>query len=385
MRSFNKLTLSIVAASLSLSSFSVTAENIKDQIKLKPSALILLDAAGYLGNDNDQFESGVAIPDVRIGLQATFCESWFAKIDVKYANKKVSPCDIYIQKIFNERHDIKIGSFIYQFGLQAAYPSFLKPMYEAPGADLAMAFDRLLGAQYTYNGTRWFFAGAIHAGPKAIEFSTNQRGRSEWGALFRTLWRPRHQHGDILSVGISGAANTAQNLKEQDCHDYYTLMLPFPTQVSCVTAASATLDNVKGVYRFSPEFLIAKGKWAFETQYYLLNAQRKNGQASYTAQGGYGYIRFLARGDRFNYSAINGGIALPRPGQVEIVGGVDYVSLTDNHIEGGRLMTASVTGNWFINKYLTWRLRTGYSHRTHHLGAPDIDNFTFETRLMFLY
>ncbi|MDE7396739.1 MAG: hypothetical protein K2M98_03320, partial [Muribaculum sp.] len=226
---------------------------------------------------------------------------------------------------------------------------------------------------------------ALHAGSKAVEFNSTQRGRSEWGVLFRTVWRPRHSDGDILSVGISGAANTAQNLKAQNKTSYCDLALPFPTSVARVTAASVNLEHVSGVYRFSPEFLIAKGKLAFETQYYLLNAQRKNHLSSYTAQGGYGYIRFLARGDRFHYSSIDGGIAFPSPGQVEVVGGVDYVSLSDHTIDGGRLMTASVTGNWFINKYLTWRLRAGYSHRTCRVNSPDIDNFTFETRLMFRY
>ncbi|MDE7397311.1 MAG: hypothetical protein K2M98_06260, partial [Muribaculum sp.] len=176
----NILTGIAVALLLLYTSVRLNAENIKDQIKIYPSALILLDAAGYLGDDTEEFESGVAIPDVRIGVRATFCDSWLAKVDIKYANKQLSPCDIYLQKSFGDLHQLKIGSFIYQFGLQAAYPSFLKPMYEAPGADIAFAFDRLLGAQYIYNGKRWFFAGALHAGPKAVEFNSTQRGRSEW-------------------------------------------------------------------------------------------------------------------------------------------------------------------------------------------------------------
>ena len=61
------LYLSIVAATVAL---SAAAQDTGDKFTIKPTGRILADGAIYLpGNEKDGFVSGVAIPDVRVGVK----------------------------------------------------------------------------------------------------------------------------------------------------------------------------------------------------------------------------------------------------------------------------------------------------------------------------
>lgn len=67
------------------------------KIEVKPAGRILIDAGYFNANEQkDKFVSGVAIPDVRMGLGVRYGE-WRAKIDIGFAYGKISPKDIFIE------------------------------------------------------------------------------------------------------------------------------------------------------------------------------------------------------------------------------------------------------------------------------------------------
>ena len=93
------LYISIVAATVTL---SAAAQDTGNSFTIKPTGRILADGAVYLpGSEKEGFVSGVAIPDVRIGVKAGYGK-WKAKIDLGFAYSKVSMKDIYVEYDFNK-------------------------------------------------------------------------------------------------------------------------------------------------------------------------------------------------------------------------------------------------------------------------------------------
>ena len=92
----------------------------------------------------------------------------------------------------------------------------------------------------------------------------------------------------------------------------------------------------------------------------------------------------------------SGGIATPRPGALELVAGYNYTDLSDPKagILGGRLNDYSLTFNYYINKYMIWRVRasyTGVTYRQEYVpngtnrDIPNTNLGLIETRLQIKF
>ena len=92
-----------------------TAVNAQEEPKLsiKPSGRILFDAA-YINpqNQKDELKSGVAIPDMRVGVGFSYGK-WKAKLDIGYAYGKVGLKDVFVQYDFDKLNSIRGGYFIH--------------------------------------------------------------------------------------------------------------------------------------------------------------------------------------------------------------------------------------------------------------------------------
>ena len=74
-----------------------------DKLVIKPSGRILFDGAMYKANtDKELFNSGMAIPDARVGFSAK-TGKWSAKVDVGYAYGKVGMKDVFIEHHFDTK------------------------------------------------------------------------------------------------------------------------------------------------------------------------------------------------------------------------------------------------------------------------------------------
>ena len=121
--------------------------------------------AGYMGGNNGaeaagdtKFVSGVAIPDLRIGVKASYGK-WQAKVDVGFGYGKVGLKDTYIEYDFNSENLIRGGYFVPQFGLNSETSSSMKPSYEEPTSnEFFYANPRLLALMYEYSGDKYFAA-----------------------------------------------------------------------------------------------------------------------------------------------------------------------------------------------------------------------------------
>ena len=363
------LTLSLLSA-LAIVPSTAMAQDEEPVFKFTPAGRILVDGAFY-GPDGDGFADGMAIPDVRLGGKASY-GNWSGKIDIGYGFGKLSMKDVFIQYKFNENNLIKAGYFVHQFGLNAGTSSSMKPSMEVSTCDTYFnATGRNLGIQYVYDKDKAFIGLSFLCGTN-ITKPMSDYGKASVGATTRLVWRPYHETGKVVQIGASGWYQSAMHemIEGEDGEKhvspgYFDFSAQFPTRVVKVNMLGANVSNAKGLVKISPEFLFSKDRIALEGQYYYMNVQRKDGLKSYKAQGVYGLLRGLICGsDSYGYSHADACLATPAPKTLECVLGYSYTNGYDakNGIYGGISNDYSVTFNYYINKYLTARLRYSYTN-----------------------
>ncbi len=336
----------------------------KPKFSISPTGRILVDGAGYMGGaeaaGDTKFVSGVAIPDLRIGVKASYGK-WQAKVDVGFGYGKVGLKDTYIEYDFNSENLIRGGYFVPQFGLNSETSSSMKPSYEEPTSnEFFYANPRLLALMYEYSGDKYFAATTLFAEAAAMTNNATAMGKQAWGAQTRLVWRPSHtDDGTIAQLGIS----LNYSSPTADDHSGFEFTSNFPSRVSKVGLLNAQVDHARGLFKFTPELLLAKGRFALEAQYYYMNVARKDGFSSYCAQGAYGMLRGLLAGSNYTYTMGDAGVATPAPHSFEMVLMYNYTNASDASagIYGGITNDASCTFNYYINKYMIARLRYSYT------------------------
>lgn len=360
------------AAILLAPAFSTVSAQDSEEPKFKftPTGRILADGAVY-APDGDGFADGVAIPDVRIGAKVSYGK-WSGKIDIGYGFGKISMKDVFIQYGFNPENYVKVGYFVHQFGLNAATSSSMKPSMEVSSCDTYFnATGRNLGIQYVHDKDAFFAGVSVMAGT-SISTPASDYGKVSVGATTRLVWRPYHEEGRVVQVGMSGWYQSAMHKKLTDDEGnpyvspgFFDFSCQFPTRVSKVNMLGANVSDAKGLVKLSPEILLSKDRFALEGQYYYMNVDRKDGLHSYSAQGAYGLLRALICGDSsYAYSHGDAGLAKPGGKTLECVLGYSYTNGYDSksQIFGGISNDYSVTLNYYLNKYITCRLRYSYTN-----------------------
>ncbi|MDE6097276.1 MAG: OprO/OprP family phosphate-selective porin [Muribaculaceae bacterium] len=366
MKTNTILAIMLATCTLTAAAEDQTQDN-KPKFSISPTGRILVDGAGYMGGNGDigesgdtKFVSGVAIPDLRIGVKAKYGK-WQAKVDVGFGYGKVGLKDTYLEYDFNDQNLLRGGYFVPQFGLNSETSSSMKPSYEEPSSnEFFYANPRLLALMYEYSGDKYFAATTIFAEAAAMTNNATAMGKQAWGAQTRLVWRPSHtDDGTIAQVGIS----LNYSSPTADDHSGFSFSSNFPSRVSKVGLLSADIDHARGLFKLTPELLLAKGRFALEAQYYYMNVARKDGFGNYRAQGVYGMLRGLLAGSNYTYTMGDAGIATPAPHSFEMVLMYNYTNASDASagIYGGITNDASCTFNYYINKYMIARLRYSYT------------------------
>lgn len=365
----------------------------KPKLEFKPTGRVLMDGAFYIGGNkgveeetDTRFVDGVAIPDVRLGAKFTYGK-WKAKIDVGFSYGKVGLKDTYFEYDFNPENLVRVGYFVPQWGLNSETSSSMKQTYEEPTSnEFFYANPRLLAAMWIYDKGQYFAGTSVFVEAGAMTQNANIMGRQAWGAQTRLVWRPRHSNGDVLQIGSS----FNYSKPTADDHTGFDYTANFPSRVSKVPLLAANIDNAKGLFKMTPEFLLIKDRFALESQYYYMNVARKDGYHNYQAHGVYGILRGLLIGDRYNYSHADAGVATPGKGSLELALGYNYTDASDGKagIHGGVMHDANATLTYYINSWMLARVR--YSYTTVHDRIvegmlPSRHVNTLEARLQIIF
>ncbi|MBO4944750.1 MAG: ATPase [Muribaculaceae bacterium] len=384
-------------AGLMIACMSATAQDASSpKFTVKPTGRILMDGAAYIGGNGDydaetysadkKFVSGVAIPDFRLGVKASYGK-WSAKVDAGFAYAKVNLKDVFIQYTFDEFNLVKAGYFVPQFGLNSETSSSMKTSYEEPTSnEFFNANPRLLGISYVFSKNQYFAAVTAFAEANAMKENATEMDKQAWGAETRLVWRPNHSDGNGLQIGCSFNYSTPT----EDNHTAFVYTSNFPSRVSKVNLLTADITHARGMFKMSPEFLLIKDRFAFESQYYFMNVTRKDGLHHYRAHGAYGLFRTLLIGDRYGYNMGDCGMATPAPNSFELVLGYNYTNASCSRagIYGGISNDINCTLNYYINKYMLARLRYSYTNvrdRRVEGMMPDRHVNTIEARLQVIF
>ena len=364
------------------------APKVEEKVEIKSVGRIHFDG-GVLGANNyhNQFVSGVALADFRAGLVMRYGQ-WKSKIEMGYANQALSVKDVFIEYDFDKHTLLRGGYFLHQFGMQSVFGASAKIAMEEPLSNSAFYNSRLLGLMLQHQKDKFFGTLSLFAENEAIKQSTDKTGSQGMGMMSRLLYRLHREEGNIFHVGISGAFETPRYNKDAALnHSSYILKTSFPTRIARVTAQEATIDNATFLYKFSPELLLAKGHWGLEAQYYYLNVNRKNGFEAFDASGAYAMLRTIIKGSPYAYADADGVMATPKAGTMELVAGYDYTDLSNTKagILGGRLNDYSLTFNYYINKYVIWRVCTSYTSVGYRADKENTNLGLIETRLQIKF
>lgn len=366
--------------------FAAAANAQENKLVVKPSGRILMDAA-FLNSSNkavdEQCVDGVNVPDIRIGMKVSYGK-WEGKADIGYARGSVSPKDIFIQYNFNKQNFLRGGYFVHQFGYQSATSSSFKVSMEEPETHSAFGVGgRLVGLMYEHSDNKFMGTGSIYTDAQSFKKQTNQTGYQGTGLLTRLVYHPLIEKGNLFHVGIGlNYELAAENRSNME------FKAPYPVRVAGINAIGAKITDAKSDFKFSGELMAAKGHVGIEGQYIFMNVDRKGDAKSYNAWGAYGNLRFLLNNE-YEYVKNDAGIATPAPKSWELVAAYNYTDMNDAKagFHGGKLSDWALTMNYYINKYMIWRV-SGHIVRAGESDYSGFNKNTFrviETRLQFKF
>lgn len=375
----------IMAAALVMG-FAAAANAQENKLVVKPSGRILMDAA-FLNSSNktvdEQCVDGVNVPDIRIGMKVSYGK-WEGKADIGYARGSVSPKDIFIQYNFNKQNFLRGGYFVHQFGYQSATSSSFKVSMEEPETHSAFGVGgRLVGLMYEHSDDKFMGTGSIYTDAQSFKKQTNHTGYQGSGFLTRLVYHPLIEKGNLFHVGIGlNYELAAENRSNME------FKAPYPVRVAGINAIGAKITDAKSDFKFSGELMAAKGHVGIEGQYIFMNVDRKGDAKSYNAWGAYGNLRFLLNNE-YEYVKNDAGIATPAPKSWELVAAYNYTDMNDAKagFHGGKLSDWALTMNYYINKYMIWRV-SGHIVRAGESDYSGFNKNTFrviETRIQFKF
>ena len=366
--------------------FAAAANAQENKLVVKPSGRILMDAA-FLNSSNkavdEQCVDGVNVPDIRIGMKVSYGK-WEGKADIGYARGSVSPKDIFIQYNFNKQNFLRGGYFVHQFGYQSATSSSFKVSMEEPETHSAFGVGgRLVGLMYEHSDDKFMGTGSVYTDAQSFKKQTNHTGYQGSGFLTRLVYHPLIEKGNLFHVGIGlNYELAAENRSNME------FKAPYPVRVAGINAIGAKITDAKNDFKFSGELMAAKGHVGIEGQYIFMNVDRKGDAKSYNAWGAYGNLRFLLNNE-YEYVKHDAGIATPAPKSWELVAAYNYTDMNDAKagFHGGKLSDWALTMNYYINKYMIWRV-SGHIVRAGESDYSGFNKNTFrviETRLQFKF
>lgn len=360
----------------------------EERLQVSPTGRLLMDAGCFSARErSNEFNAGCAIPDLRLGFVATY-KTWTAKVDVSYAYGEIGLKDAYLEHRISSTHRLRIGHFKHHFGLQSPRSSSARISMEEPAANEAFSNSRLPGVMLTHNTSRWLGTLSVFAESEAMKRKSEQLGKPGVGIMSRWVFRPLTRPGTIFHIGLSGAVETPRYHKDASLnHSSFVLNSHFPTRIAKISAAGATIDHARRLYKFTPEITAAYGRFGMEAQYYGLHIDRHNTLPGYSAHGGYCTLRALLKGGAYRYDHGEGSIKTPDAGAMELVVSYTHADLTDEHagLFGGHVNDWSATFNYHLNPYVTWRLRASHTRTSHRNGMADNGVGMLETRLQIKF
>lgn len=291
------------------------------------------------------------ITDVRLTGKITLPDGWYTKIDVGFAGNEISLKDAFVQKNWGN-NNIRVG---YMLGLCCIEQSASTNDYVfMTGANAAETFylGRRVGASYTFSRDKYYCSAGAFCGDG---LSYSDKDSPGYNATLRGVVRPLNETGNLLHLGIGGLFRRPDKMKEQNGR-LASFSSSGVTYLSVPSILDIEIDNVKHTFQWNLEALYLSRRYFLQGEYLSMNV-RSSRPTCYQPWGAYIQGGFLIKGNCFNYDEWDALPLVPKESKSLLLSGrINVTSLNDGLIRGGIQQDITVGLNYYLNKYLTFKL-----------------------------
>lgn len=326
-------------------------------IDWKLSGRLLLDGGAYI-HSPEALHSGVHIADVRLAAKVRIYSNWYTKVDVGFANNKVTLKDAFTE-YGKDGNYFRAGYMLGYYSIDQSTST--NDLIFNTAANVAETFypDRRIGLSYTRSLPSYYISAGAFCGDGLSFTETTKPGYNFSG---RIVWRPVNLPEKLFHIG-AGALFKVPDEDTETNKQQIRLKSKGVTYIPSPRTLDLTFEEVKDQLQSNIECLLYQNKWLVQTEFLYTKIRQKNRQPSYTAHGGYILGGFLLKGNKYAYDALDAIPVMPEdPHSILLACRYNYTNLNDfgSNITGGSQHDLSIGINYYFNKYVSSRLN--YAH-----------------------
>ncbi|MDO8331616.1 MAG: porin [Fluviicoccus sp.] len=301
----------------------------------------------FYRKDINNLGSGSELRAFRLGARGTVAPGWDYKLETEVlTGQKVRVTEGYLAYTGFPNTQIQIGNIFEMYGLEE-YASAVDVIFmERSMAIDTFAPDYNQGIAIMRWGENWSLGAGLY-GDTANNAQTKLN--ESWGSSARLVIAPRHQTGNVVSIGLSTywrdkTDNTAGFSARPDSHI---------TPVKL--ADTGAIANVSTITAIATELSWTQGPWSLQGEVTQVKVNRFGGKADATFSGGYLAGTYSLTGESrpwdmkiATYSRIT---PTAKGGAWELALRYDALDLNDKAagITGGQMNTLTLGLNWYPN------------------------------------
>ncbi len=326
-------------------------------IDWKVSGRLLLDGGAYIHSPKT-LHAGTHISDVRLAAKVRIYSFWYTKIDVGFANNKVTLKDAFTE-YGKDGNYFRAGYMLGYYSIDQSTST--NDLVFNTASNVAETFypDRRIGVSYTRSLPSYYLSAGVFCGD-GLSFSETIRPGYNFSG--RAVWRPVNTSEALLHIG-AGALFKVPDKDTETGQQQIRLKSKGVTYIPSPRPLDLAFDHVKDQIQSNIECLLFRKKWLLQTEFLYTKIHQKDIRPSYSAHGGYILGGFLLKGNKYAYDALDAVPVMPQePHSILLACRYNYTNLNDfsSHITGGSQHDLSIGINYYFNTYISSRLN--YAH-----------------------
>lgn len=275
-------------------------------IDWKVSGRLLLDGGAYIHSPKT-LHAGAHISDVRLAAKVRIYSYWYTKIDVGFANNKVTLKDAFTE-YGKDGNYFRAGYMLGYYSIDQSTST--NDLVFNTASNVAETFypDRRIGVSYTRSLPSYYLSAGAFCGD-GLSFSETTRPGYNFSG--RAVWRPLNTSEVLLHIG-AGALFKVPDKDTETGLQQIRLKSKGVTYIPSPRPLDLAFDHVKDQIQSNIECLLFRKKWLLQTEFLYTKIHQKDIRPSYSAHGGYILGGFLLKGNKYAYDALDAVPVMPQ-------------------------------------------------------------------------